>query len=64
MSLSPSRTPLSSPTPALQQLQDWLEQRRASGGPTGDLEAFEEHLHTLVMAVERDVIAEELARYD
>ena len=44
-------------------LRQFLRMRRASL-PSGGFKAFERELHSLVVALERDLLAEELARYD
>ncbi len=44
-------------------LRQFLRQRRAAP-PGGDFETFERELHALVVVLERDLLAEELARYD
>jgi hypothetical protein len=54
---------LSSATHAMDQLQDFLRQRRAAHEPVKDLETFEQELHRLVVAVEREALGHELARF-
>lgn len=54
-------------SPALEQLSQYLAQRGASwataeGVP--ELESFEKGLHECVMALERELVAQELSRYD
>src|SRR5215475_1255706 len=55
---------LSSDTHAMDQLQDFLRQRRAAHAPVEDLEAFEQELHRLFVAAEREAFGQELARCD
>ena len=50
-------------TPAEVALQEFLCERR-SVPPKYDLESFERELHGLMMAIERDLVGEELHRYD
>ena len=55
------------PSPALEQLGQFVRQRRqqwTDRGEVPDFEAFERELHEHMMALERELIAEELARYD
>ena len=49
---------------AMEQLRSFIEGRRTSTKPVADLEAFERELHERVLAVERDAMAAELARFD
>jgi hypothetical protein len=52
-------------SPALQQLAHFVrEHQRAQARQHPGLEAFERELHAQVLAVERELLAEELARYD
>lgn len=54
-------------SPALMRLGQFVRQRQDVWGTKGDvpdLEHFEEELHELIMALERELIAEELAHYD
>jgi hypothetical protein len=54
-------------SPACEQLGQFVRQRRQqwrSQEHTPDFEAFEQELHELVMALERELVAEELAHYD
>ncbi len=53
-------TPLS----ATERLQAFMAARRSSKEPCGDMECFERELHEYVVEVEREVLAEELARLD
>ena len=55
---------LSSDTQAMDQLQDFLRQRRAAHEPVKDLETFEQELHRLFVAAEREAVGHELARFD
>jgi hypothetical protein len=55
---------LSSDTHAMDQLQDFLRQRRAAHEPVEDLDAFEQEMHRLFVAAEREALGRELARFD
>jgi hypothetical protein len=55
---------LSSDTHAMDHLQDFLRQRRAAHAPVADLGAFEQELHRLFVAAEREALSQELARFD
>lgn len=55
---------LSSDTNALEQLQNFLRQRREAHEPVENLEAFEQELHRLFVAAEREALSRELARFD
>jgi hypothetical protein len=55
---------LSSDTHAMDQLHAFLHQRREAHAPVEDLEAFEQELHRLFVAVEREALSHELARFD
>ena len=55
---------LSSNTHAMDQLQDFLRQRRAAHAPVPDLGAFEQELHRLFVAAEREALSHDLARFD
>ena len=59
-----SRDLLSSDTHAMDQLQDFLRQRREAHEPVEDLDAFEQELHRLFVAAEREALGHELARFD
>src|SRR4029450_10103234 len=59
-----SRALLSSETSAMDQLQDLLRQRRAARAPVQDFDAFEQELHRLFVAAEREGLGHELARFD
>jgi hypothetical protein len=59
-----SRALLSSDTHAMDQLQDFLRQRREAHGPVADLDAFEQELHRRFVAAEREALGQELARFD
>jgi hypothetical protein len=53
------------PSPAVQQLGQFVRaQRQKWTEGTPDLEQFERELHAHVMAIEQELIAEELARYE
>ena len=56
--------PLSSDTSAMARLYDFLRQRQAAQEPVADLETFEQQLHALFVAAEREAMGEELARFD
>ncbi|MDH5676946.1 MAG: hypothetical protein OEZ06_32820 [Myxococcales bacterium] len=49
---------------SLDDLAAFMSERRKRGKPPGDFAQFEEELHQRVMAVERELLAEELARGD
>jgi hypothetical protein len=55
---------LSSATHAMDQLQDFLRQRRAAHEPVKELETFAQELHRLFGAAEREALGHELARFD
>ncbi len=55
---------LSSDTNAMDQLHDFLRQRRETSEPVKDLERFEQELHRLFVAAEREALGQELARFD
>ena len=55
---------VSSDTHAMDQLQDFLRQRRAAHKPVEDLETFEQELHRLFVAAEREALGHELACFD
>jgi hypothetical protein len=59
-----SRALLSSDTCAMDQLQDFLRQRREAREPVEDLEAFEQELHRLFVAAEREALGHELSHFD
>ena len=59
-----NRDLLSSNTHAMDQLQDFLCQRREAHEPVQDLEAFEQELHRLFVAAERESLSQELSRFD
>lgn len=59
-----NRDLLSSETPALDQLQAFLRQRRAAHKPVEDLDTFAQHLHRLFVAAEREALGQELSRFD
>jgi len=59
-----SRDLLSSDTHAMDQLQDFLRQRRDAHEPVEDLDAFEQELHRLFVAAEREALGQELSRFD
>jgi hypothetical protein len=59
-----TRDLLSSKTHAMDQLQDFLRQRRAAHEPVPALDAFEQELHRLFVAAEREALSHELSRFD
>jgi hypothetical protein len=59
-----SRALLSSDTNAMNQLHDFLRQRQEASEPVEDLERFEQELHRLFVAAEREALSQELARFD
>jgi hypothetical protein len=59
-----NRDLLSRDTHAMDQLQDFLRQRREARKPVEDLTAFEQELHRLFVAAEREALGHELARFD
>ncbi len=59
-----NRDLLSSNTHAMDQLQDFLCQRREAHEPVQGLEAFEQELHRLFVAAEREALSQELSRVD
>jgi hypothetical protein len=59
-----NRVLLSSDTHAMDQLQDFLRQRREAHEPVADLHTFEQELHRLFVAAEREALSHELARCD
>ena len=59
-----NRAFLSSETSAMDQLQDFLRQRREAHAPVENLDAVEQELHRLFVAAEREALRHELARFD
>src|SRR5712691_2792376 len=55
---------MSSDTRAMDQLQDFLRQRREAREPVANLDAFEQELHRLFVAAEREALGHELSRFD
>jgi hypothetical protein len=55
---------LSSDSHAMDQLRDFLQQRRETCEPIEDFERFEQDLHRLFVAAEREALGHELARFD
>ena len=55
---------LSNDTHAMDQLQDFLRQRRTAHEPVEDLNTFEQELHRLFVAAEREALSHELSRFD
>src|SRR5215831_15030102 len=55
---------LSSETSAMDQLQDFLRQRREARAPVEHLDAVEQELYRLFVAAEREALSHELARFD
>jgi hypothetical protein len=48
----------------MEQLQAFLRQRREAREPVENLDAFEQELHRLFVAAEREALGHELARFD
>src|SRR5919197_2446248 len=59
-----NRAFLSSETSAMDQLQEFLRQRREAHAPVENLDAVEQELHRLFVAAEREALRHELARFD
>ena len=59
-----SRDLLSSDPHAMDQLQDFLRQRREAHEPVEALDAFAQELHRRFVAAEREALGHELARFD
>jgi hypothetical protein len=59
-----TRDHLSSDTNAMEQLQDFLRQRREAHEPVEHLDAFEQELHRLFVTAEREALSQELSRFD
>lgn len=55
---------LSSDTNAMDQLQDFLRQRRQAPEPVENLETFEQALHRRFVAAEREALSHERGRFD
>ena len=55
---------LSRDTHAMDQLHDFLRQRREAHKPVEDLDAFEQELHRHFVAAEREALSRELSRFD
>jgi hypothetical protein len=55
---------LSSDTHAMDQLHNFLRQRREAREPVEDLNALEQELHRLFVAAEREALSQELSRFD
>jgi hypothetical protein len=55
---------LSSESSAMDQLQDFLRQRRAAPTAVEDFERFEQEVHRFFVAAEREALGQELARFD
>jgi hypothetical protein len=49
---------------AMQQLRDFLEERRGAKEPVADLEVFEKQMHKMFAAAEAEALGEELSRFD
>jgi hypothetical protein len=56
--------PLSTDTSAMTRLHHFLRQRQAACKPVEALETFEQELHALFVAAEREALSQELARFD
>ena len=59
-----NRDLLSSDTKAMDQLHDFLRQRREAHEPVENLDAFEQELHRLFVTAEREALSQELSRFD
>ena len=59
-----NRDLLSSDTNAMDQLHDFLRQRREAHEPVENLDAFEQELHRLFVTAEREALSQELSRFD
>jgi len=59
-----NRACLSSETSAMDQLQDFLRQRRAAPAPVEKLDAVAQERHRLFVAAEREALRHALARCD
>ena len=55
---------MSSETHAMDQLQNFLRQRREAREPVENFDAFEQEVHRLFVAAEREALGHELARFD
>lgn len=64
MSALQSLEPVSSESSAMDQLHQFLRQRRETSEPAWDFEAFEQTLHRFFVAAEREALGQELARFD
>jgi hypothetical protein len=64
MRVSHEQTAPVTPEKAVDRLQAFIAERRSLKEPCGDMECFERELHEYVVAVEREGLAEELARLD
>ena len=64
MRVSHEQTAPVTPEKAFDGLQAFIAERRSSKEPCADMECFERELHDYIVAVEREVLAEELARLD
>ncbi len=49
---------------ARERVQAFIDRRRAARAPVDDLEAVEREIHELVSELEREMVAEEVARFD
>ena len=64
MKVSHEQGALATPRNAFERLQRFVQQRRSRREPVEDLEVFERELHEYFAAAEREVLAEELSRFD
>ena len=64
MSASHANNSAPSSPAAMQELRDFLEERRGSTAPVADLEEFEKQMHRMFAAAEAEALGEELARFD
>jgi hypothetical protein len=64
MRVSHEQTVPVTPEKTFDRLQAFIAERRSWKEPCADMECFERELHDYIVAVEREVLAEELARLD
>ena len=64
MSVLAEKKHLSSVESALIRLERFIEAQRAKCQPSEDFEQFERELHRYVVALECEILGEELKRYD
>jgi hypothetical protein len=64
MRVSHEQTAPVTPEKTFDRLQAFIDERRSWKEPCADMECFERKLHDYIVTVEREVLAEELARLD